>query len=295
MYTQINKKCLISCLYMGRGFKEEVRLTFWKRLTGQQKPSLSRKIASILIGVLFVLGSVGVGVFFSDNLRSYYVHWIYRNEPITINVLSIYRQYSATHVVLTDNTPIPVGYSGFVGSDIGCIDGHITSMRPIAITDDDRVVTAGDFCLFAFIMGYRGDKRNMLIPLSISQPILCSDCNENLVAIQHYGTKPITNFFARVCTAGGVIKTVEGEHFKKSSDNCIEINLPVLNPGQLITGKFSIVDFSGKSVELSFEGFSVEQGEISQSNFIRTGAILLENCDATGLVNNDRKICANPT
>ncbi len=281
---------------MGGVFKEFSQ-AFWKKLIGQQEPSSSRKIATIIIIILGFLLTLITGIVLgviNDDLRSYYVHWIYRNEQISINVMSISREYGPTHLVLNDNTPTPVSYEGFLIPDKECIQAYLVNVRPTRITDDDKVVPVGDFCIFTFPINFvnRDNSAKRLTPLSFTPQVPCIDCIENEVAIQHYGTKSINNFFTRICIAGGTVKIVEGDNFRKSSDNCVEINLPTLNPGQLIKGKFTIIDYSGKSAGMSFEGYSDEQGQITQDKFIHVGAILLANCDGTNVTNKERLICA---
>jgi len=56
---------------MSKKLKEEMKLTFWRRLTGRQDPSLKRKIASIIIAILIFLINIFIGAIATYFLNDY--------------------------------------------------------------------------------------------------------------------------------------------------------------------------------------------------------------------------------
>ncbi|MBI3032466.1 hypothetical protein HYY69_03255 [Candidatus Woesearchaeota archaeon] len=60
--------------FMDRSFKEELNLSFWRRLTGRQDPTLLRKITSILLAAFFLFLTFYLGFYFNIWMTDYDVN-----------------------------------------------------------------------------------------------------------------------------------------------------------------------------------------------------------------------------
>lgn len=212
----------------------------------------------------------------------------YRYEPVTITVMTLVRDNSSDYLNLTnlDLNQFPLTTEIF-GTNYSTHDWLAIQNINLIDISEDTAPSLGDYCLFSFPIQI---KLKPYHTLQIGQgfnfeKMSCKDCIENTILIQNFGGNPINNFFARFCI-DGIIKEVTGDALKKDGLQCVEVKKLRLDFGEKVYGRFSVIDYKNKKVNVKFEGAqSDEQGKISDYNYVNTVGILRSNCEAKNVTN----------
>lgn len=248
---------------------------------------LQKKYQPHRLVIVSVIISLLLAGLFQNDISKMYIKFKYRNEPLTINVLTLIRDNSQDYWNLSSLKEEPLRLE-ILGTNYSTDDMNafliIQNVNRIGL-DGDRANLIGNYCLFSFPIKIKTKKFSTLqVGQSFDfEGFNCSKCIENTIFIKHFGEKPINNFFARLCV-DGIIKDIQGNSIKKDGLHCIEIEKLRFNFGEDITGKFSVINYKDSDIMVSFNAVSDEQGKISDYNFVHTGALLKSNCEAKNVV-----------